>query len=169
MTKADGLTGQRTFLLTLFDEAFDKKAWHGPNLRGSLRQVSPEQAVWRPRPGRHNIAEILLHCAYWKYATRRRIRGDKRGSFPLKGSNWFAVPAKLSKQQWRDYVALIDAEHKALREAIMTAPDTQLFDGAGARRAPSAHLRGIVMHDLYHAGQVRVLKVLHKQATGGGR
>src|SRR5437879_1186142 len=39
------------FLLTLLDEAFDKRSWHGPNLRGAIRGVTAEQAAWRPRPG----------------------------------------------------------------------------------------------------------------------
>ncbi|NUQ50463.1 MAG: ATP-binding cassette domain-containing protein, partial [Phycisphaerae bacterium] len=38
--------------------------------------------------GQRMKCEIALHAAYWKYVTRRRLRGDKRGSFPLKGSNW---------------------------------------------------------------------------------
>ena len=156
---------QRAFLLDLIDEAFNAKAWHGPNLRGSTRQVSALQAVWRVRLGRRNIAEVVLHCAYWKYATRRRICGDKRGSFTLKGSNWFAVSAKLSKEQWRDYVGILDAEHKALREAIATAPDSQLLEGAGDKRKPAGHVYGIAMHDTYHAGQIRFTKVLHKQAA----
>ena len=76
-------------LLALVDEAFDRQAWHGPTLRGSLRGVTPAQAQWRPAPGRHNIRELTVHAAYWKYAVRRRLNGEKRGSFALKGSNWF--------------------------------------------------------------------------------
>ncbi len=166
MKKTEDLGGQRALLLRLVDEAYDKTAWHGPNLRSSVRRVSPQQAVWRPRPGRHSIAEVVVHCAYWKYAVRRRIRGDKRGSFPLKGSNWFTLPAKLSKQQWRDYVALLDAEHQALRETIATAPASRLSAGSGSRHQPAMHVYGVAMHDIYHAGQIRITKVLHKQATG---
>ncbi len=52
-------------LLGLIDQAFDQKAWHGTNLRGSLRGLTSRQALWRPAPGRHNIREIVLHAAYW--------------------------------------------------------------------------------------------------------
>ncbi|MHC4698293.1 MAG: DinB family protein [Planctomycetota bacterium] len=169
MKKTESRSGQRALLLRLVDEAFDKTAWHGPNLRGSIRQVSAQQAVWRPRAGRHNIAEVVLHCAYWKYAVRRRIRGDKRGSFPLKGSNWFTLPAKLSKTQWRDYVTLLDEEHRALRDAIATTPESRLLKNSGDKAEPAAHVYGIAMHDIYHAGQIRIAKVLHKQATGAGK
>ena len=79
-------------LLQMIDEAYDKKSWHGPNLRGGIRGLSPAMAAWRPAENRHSIAEIAVHAAYWKYTVRRRLRGEKRGSFPLKGSNWFPRP-----------------------------------------------------------------------------
>src|SRR5438874_523546 len=72
-------------LLDGLDEAFDRKSWHGTNLRGSVRGVAVKEALWRPGPGRHNIWELMLHAAYWKYVVRRRITGEKRGSFLLKG------------------------------------------------------------------------------------
>src|SRR6202022_3143178 len=81
-------------VLALLDEAYEKRAWHGPNLKQSLRGVSAKQAAWRPAPGRHNIWELAVHSAYWKYAVRRKIAGRKRGSFVLEGSNFFPRPAQ---------------------------------------------------------------------------
>ncbi len=168
MRSSERTSEQRALILRLIDEAYDRTAWHGPNLRGVIRRLSVEQAVWRPGPGRRNTAEIVVHCAYWKYAVRRRIRGDKRGSFPLKGSNWFALPAELTKEQWRDYAALLDDEHQALREAVAAAPWSRLSATVGNRRESAAYVYGIAMHDTYHAGQIRVLKALFKQATKVG-
>ena len=67
-------------LLTVIDQAYDRKSWHGTNLRGSIRGLSPEQAVWRPRPDRHSIQELVVHAAYWKYAAWRRLSQSKRGT-----------------------------------------------------------------------------------------
>jgi hypothetical protein len=75
-------------VLALLDEGYGKKTWHGPNLKQAIKGVTAQQAAWRPGPGRHNIWEVTLHAAYWKYAVRRRIEGGKRGSFVLKGSNF---------------------------------------------------------------------------------
>ena len=55
---------ERLFLLELLDEAFDKKSWHGPNLRGAIRGIDAAQAAWRPAGDRHNIWELTLHAAY---------------------------------------------------------------------------------------------------------
>ena len=43
-------------LLALVDEGFDRRSWHGTNLRGALRGVTPAQALWRPGRERHNIS-----------------------------------------------------------------------------------------------------------------
>src|SRR5438046_1864304 len=105
-------------LLRLIDQGYDQKAWHGPNLRGCIRRVEPAIAAWRPGKVRHNIWEIVVHAAYWKYAVRRRLLGEKRGAFPLKGSNWFARPISVSAELWKQDVALLDETHRALRQAI---------------------------------------------------
>src|SRR5262249_18403261 len=105
---------QLALLIRLLDEAYSRKAWHGPNLRGSIRRVGPGDAAWRPAPKRHCIAEIVSHAAYWKYAVRRQLAGAPRGSFPLKGSNWFAIAKTFDAAAWSECVRLLDDEHRAL-------------------------------------------------------
>jgi hypothetical protein len=156
-------------LLRLVDEAFDRKAWHGPTLRGSLRGVRAEQAAWRAAPQAHNIWELTVHAAYWKYAIRRALVGEKRVRFPLKGSNWFSRPAKehdsraKTNDAWRADLKLLREQHLLLRQTIAGVnPDA--LDRRLRGRATSAGflIRGIAAHDLYHAGQVGLLKRLYK-------
>jgi hypothetical protein len=150
-------------LLRLLDQAFDKKSWHGPNLRGSIRGLTAEQAGWRPRPGRHSIADVVAHTAYWKYAVRRKLRGDQRGSFGLKGSNWFRLPDPLTEADWRQLVELLTAEHWTLRAAVAAVDPVRLDRPIPPGRTRAVDLiQGIAAHDLYHAGQVQVLKRLQK-------
>src|ERR1700704_4885132 len=98
-------------LLTILDQAYDHRSWHGTNLRGSIRGLSPKQAAWRPAQGRHNIWELVVHSAYWKYAARRRLAGEARQSFPLKGSNWFKRPIETTPEAWASDLSLLDAMH----------------------------------------------------------
>jgi uncharacterized damage-inducible protein DinB len=144
------------WILTLLDEAYEKRTWHGPNLKQSIRGVTAKQAAWRPGPQRHNIWEETLHAAYWKYAIRRRIEGEKRGSFALKGSNFFARPekGKLSEAAWRADKSLLEREHRALRDAVTKVLQTPR--GAKLQR----QLYGVALHDIYHAGQIRLLRRL---------
>src|SRR5262249_28785764 len=112
------IAAEGRLLLRIIDEGYDKKAWHGPNLRGSLRGVGPELAAWRPGPGRRHTWEIAVPAASWKYAVRRRLLGEKRGSFPLEGSNWFPRPQALTLKAWRADLDLLEQTHRALRAAV---------------------------------------------------
>ncbi|MFZ0638365.1 MAG: DinB family protein [Candidatus Acidiferrales bacterium] len=154
-------------LLALIEEGFQKAAWHGPNLRSALRGVRAEEAAWRPGKNRHNIWEIAVHAAYWKYAVTRRIAGSKKREFAEKGGNWFARgEKKMSKAEaqksWARDLALLAKTHKELRSTIAS-----VRDGALDRPCRSSHqtvrrnLVGIAMHDVYHAGQIQVLRKLY--------
>ena len=158
---ADDPSPEIRLLLELIDQAYDRKAWHGTNLRGSLRGLGADDVLWRPGENRHNIAEQVLHASYWKYAARRRLTGAKRGSFPLKGSNWFPVADDLTPKEWSAHIALLDAEHGSFRETVSTLPPDRLSqplgDGAYTGRAL---ILGVASHDLYHAGQIQLIKRL---------
>ncbi len=148
-------------LLRLLDESYEKKAWQGPNLRGSLRGVTAKQAAWRPSPGRHNIWELVLHAAYWKYAVRRMLTRERRGAFPAKGSNWFARPAVPTEKAWRGDLALLDREHRRLRKAVASLSGSRLgTKPLGSKYATSNLVYGVASHDVYHTGQVQLMKRL---------
>jgi hypothetical protein len=148
-------------LLAQLDEAFDRRSWHGTNLRGSLRGMSAAKACARPAPGRHNAWEIAVHAAYWKYAAWRRLTGEKRGSFARAGSNWFASPAALTDAAWRQEVATLVGYHRRLRDAVARLSDDDLDRRTpGSRESIGRLVRGIAAHDLYHAGQIQLVKRL---------
>lgn len=104
-----------------------------------------------------------MHAAYWKYAVRRRLLGEKRGSFPRKGSNWFAAPVPLTEPAWQEAVALLEQEHRSLRQAIAALTPAGLdFTPPGSKRSNFALVSGIAAHDVYHAGQIQLVKRLVK-------
>jgi hypothetical protein len=148
-------------LLEILDQAFHRRGWHGTTLRGALRGVTPEQALWRPGPGRHNIWELTIHAAYWKYAVRRRLVGDVGASFERTPSNWPAIPDPPDLKAWRRDVGLLGAEHAKLRQVVsgLTAADLE-------RRSPKGvwtyaeEIHGVAAHDLYHTGQIQLIKRL---------
>ncbi len=151
-------------LLRSIDEAYDRRSWHGTNLRGSLRGLDARRASWRPARGRHNVWEIVLHAAYWKYVVRRRLTREKRGSFSLRGSNWFSSPAGPTEAGWKEALALLATEHRGLRPVIAGLASAGLR--SGSRQGPERLARGIAAHDLYHAGQIQLLKRLMPARRG---
>ena len=144
-------------LVDNLDEAFDRKAWHGPNLRNAIRGVTAAEASWRPGPRRHNIWELTLHAAYWKHVVRRKLTGAKRSAFALKGSNFFSRPVGEPQEvDWKADIAILDSEHRSLRTAVAALVSAS---------PPTLHLiRGAAAHDLYHAGQIRLLRRLQEDS-----
>jgi hypothetical protein len=157
-------------LLEIMDQAFDQKGWHGTTLRGALRGVTPAQALWRPGPDRHNVWELTVHAAYWKYAVRRRLAGEATGSFERKPSNWPDLPDPPDLKGWKRDIALLEAEHGKLRRVVSRLSPADL-----ERRSPKGvwtyaeEIHGIAAHDLYHTGQIQLIKRLMPAGTAAER
>lgn len=155
--KANKPASEIALVLRLIDEGYNRKSWHGTNLRGSIRGLPVAEAAWRVE--RHSIADLVVHCAYWKYTVRRRLTGEKRGSFPLKGSNWFKLADPLTVAAWRECVALLEDQHAQLRAAVAELSPGQLDKVESGRSVSIGMLvRGVAMHDVYHAGQIQMIK-----------
>lgn len=160
-------------LLRLVDEGYDHKAWHGPNLRGAVRRVDPVVAAFRPAPDRKTVWEHAVHCAYWKYVVTRRITGGKRGSFPVKGSNWFARPDPAVHPgdwaaAWAADLKLLDACHRGLRAVVEgLSPDELDVVPPNCKVTVVESVAGVAMHDVYHAGQIQLLKRLAVETERG--
>jgi hypothetical protein len=148
-------------LLEMMDQAFRAPAWHGTPLWGSLRGVTHQQALWRPAPGRHCIWELALHTAYWKCIVRRRLLRDPNISFPRPPSNWPSVPAEPGARAWREDRAMLEREHVLLIETVAAFDPARLARrGWRSKWTNIQHIYGIASHDLYHAGQIQLLKRL---------
>lgn len=147
-------------LLAALDEAYNRKSWHGPNLRGSLRGLPVEKVVLRPGPGRHNIWELALHCAYWKYAVWRQLAAPPKPAFPLKGSNFWSRE-QADPAAWKQDLRLLDQMHRQLRDAVAHVAQNQWqTKPAGSKYTLEFLVRGAAAHDLYHAGQIQLIKRL---------
>ncbi|MFN7958041.1 MAG: DinB family protein [Holophagaceae bacterium] len=147
-------------LLLALDQAYDRKSWHGSNLKGALRGLTADQAAQRPAPGRPSIQELVVHLAYWKYAVLRQIADLPRGTFPLKGSNWFSRP-QVSAAQWQADLALLDHMQAQLRKAVSGLTPAELDrPSAKARYRLRDLILGAAAHDLHHGGQIQLIKRL---------
>ena len=139
-------------LLESLDTAFDKRSWHGTTLDGAVRRVSAEQAARRV-PGRKCVWEQLLHAAYWKHRVLAKLSKD-RPRFPRKGSNWPPLPPEPTEAAWKTDVELLRDLHRRLRSAVAALPPERLD------RKTTWLIHGAAAHDLYHAGQIKLLRRL---------
>jgi uncharacterized damage-inducible protein DinB len=137
--------------------AFAGAAWHGPAVLELLGGVTPEQAAARPIPGAHTIWELVLHLGGAYRLVLRRLRGDQRPLTP--DEDWPTVGA-LTADDWRDAVATLRELNAEVRRALATFPAERLDERLVPDSPYTAHaqLIGLTQHDLYHAGQIALLK-----------
>ena len=145
-------------LLEILDGAFNGRNWNGPSLRGSLRGVAPKQAAWRPGPGRNSIWELVLHCAYWKHVVRGRLTGDA-GPFERSPANFPALP-KPTRAAWREDILLLEREHRLLRAVVAKLRPADLARRSQRHWRNEEQVHGVASHDVYHTGQIQLLKRL---------
>jgi DinB superfamily len=146
-------------LARILDEGYGPGAWHGADFKAALADVPSDLAFWRPSPGRHNIAEIAMHHAYYVHDVRGRLSGRDPGPFSLEGQDWFVV-SSASAIGWPAVLDTVEREQRALAAAVATA-GTSAALGAAERLDL---VLGITCHAVYHAGQVQLLKKLAEES-----
>lgn len=143
----------------LLQEGYGGEAWHGPDLKATLADVATELAFWRPAAGRHNIAEIALHHAYYAHSVRGRLSEKAPEPFVLQGEDWFPLPGP-DQLTWKEIVAAVDRQQQRLATLVADIEAGR----AGSRLSESerfALVLGITCHAVYHAGQIQLLKRLN--------
>jgi hypothetical protein len=139
-------------------EGYGPGAWHGPDLQTALADVTPALAYWRPAAGRHNIAEIAVHHAFYAHSVSGRL-GAALEPFALDGDDWFPISA-TGPLTWPQVLDLVERQQRQLADAIAA------IEGGRTASALSETERfdlilGITCHAVYHAGQVQLIKRLH--------
>ena len=144
-----------------FEREHAGEPWHGSPLTQILAGVTHEQAAWRPLPGGHSIWELVLHITAWKNEVRRRLTGAPAGE-PQEG-DWPPVK-ETSAQSWTETLERLDLAQRLLLSAVRDFPEPELLTPTNDPRAdalaPTYYelLHGLVQHDVYHAGQIALLK-----------
>ena len=147
-------------LLAALDQAYDHKSWHGTNLKGSLKGLTAAGAALRTASGRPSIHELVVHLAYWKYTVLRQLTNLPKGSFPLKGSNWFPRE-HATAAQWEADRTLLERMHQELRAAVASLKPGELDrPSAKAKYLKRDLILGAAAHDLHHGGQIQLIKRL---------
>jgi uncharacterized damage-inducible protein DinB len=137
--------------------------WHGSPLRAILEGIDAPRAAARPVPGAHSIWELVLHLTGWKNEVTRRLAGAV-ACMPVEG-DWPDI-GDPTEERWLAALARLEAAQEGLMAAVKTLPETRLYEPTNdTRSAPLGTgvsyyvlLHGIIQHDVYHAGQIALLK-----------
>jgi uncharacterized damage-inducible protein DinB len=151
-----GIASETARIADQLRRAFDGSAWHGPALLELLADVDPATAAAKPLPHVHSIWELVLHIGVWDAAGLRRLEGKKWQPTGLKN---FPRAAKATGTAWRRAIAETKRTHDSLVKTVSALPDLRLGDRVPGKRYDFYHLlHGIAQHELYHAGQIAILK-----------
>ena len=149
MTEAGGIADQ-------LRRAFYGAAWHGPSMLELLDDSDAATAAAHPISNVHSIWELLMHVAVWDQVALIRLAGTK--SQPT-GTDNFPLVLKPTEAAWRKVVAESKRAHDKLVKTVAGLPDSRLRDRVPGKRYDFYHmLHGIAQHELYHAGQIAILK-----------
>ena len=140
--------------------AFEGVAWHGDSLMETLRGVTAEHAARKPVANLHNIWEIVWHITFWEDVSRRRTEGEV---FSVEIEDGWKTITDASEAAWQKTLEDLQRGNELLREAILRLDDAQLKNKVeipGLEQAYTIYfmLHGVIQHDLYHTGQIALLK-----------
>ena len=137
--------------------ALEGEAWHGPSVLESLAGVSADEAAAHPIAGAHSIWELILHLTGDYGLVLRRLSGDGRQLTPEE--DWPPCPA-VTDENWRAAVQELTKLNQELRQAVRVFPEARLDEPLVSEVPYSAYTQfiGITQHNLYHAGQIALLK-----------
>ncbi len=142
-----------------FRRAFAGDAWHGDSLVEILKGVTAARAAARPIQNAHSIWELVLHIAAWDGAVRRRMTGV---AVKLSGKKNFPPVLDTSEAAWAKTLEHVRRVHDELVDAVERFPEKSLYQQVpGKKGVPYTFyymLHGVVQHELYHAGQIALLK-----------
>ena len=145
-------------ILDQLKRAYEGNAWHGPSVRELLDGVNAEQAHARPLGNGHTIYELVRHIAVWEDVGRRRLQGDPADVEISSPADW-PPPNDTSEEAWEQAKAALDRGHLELVEAISKVAESRLDEPVyEGKSSVYVTLHGVIQHDLYHAGQIAILK-----------
>jgi uncharacterized damage-inducible protein DinB len=145
-------------ILDQLKRAFEGPAWHGPSIKELLNGVTAAQAHQRPIADGHSIWELVHHIAVWEDVGRRRLEGDP-AEVPISSAEDWPPAGDVSETAWEKSKAALERSHEALVEAISRVPVSRLDEPILKEKSTVyVTLHGVVQHDLYHAGQIAILK-----------
>ena len=147
----------------VLQEGFGPGAWHGPDLKAALADVTAALAFWRPAAGRHNIAEIALHHAYYVRSVRAQLSGVQPEPFVVEGEDWFDAGDER-RLAWTSIQETVESEQARLR-AVVGDIEAGRLNATMTADECFALVLGITCHAVYHAGQIQLIKRLH-EASG---
>ena len=145
-------------------KALKGEPWYGPSWHAVLEGLSVKDAVRRPIPQGHSIGEVVLHVITWHEVATKRLAGGTPPQ-PTDEQDWPKVNFD-TEHEWQAATHRLFVTGAALADAIGALPDSRWDEQRPNNAGTWYHLGcGMLQHDLYHLGQVSLLKKAAEKAA----
>jgi hypothetical protein len=145
-------------LLQQYETVLHGDAWHGDAIWKILNGISAEAAAHRPLGDSHTIWEIVMHMTFWEAVGAKRLAGERAGLDEDEALNFPAMPV-ISEVNWRQTLERFRASNEEFGKALAKLEAARVDElTAAGKRTFYDEAHGVIQHDVYHAGQVALLK-----------
>lgn len=142
-----------------FNELFEGQPWHGASILESLQACEPELVNQKPSTAAHSIAEILQHQLSWRTFVIEKLRENKEYDIVLNSENDWAEQVYVHDQaDWHQMIEELKQSQLEIKKLLRNRKDEWLYNTTPGKNYTNLHmLKGLLYHDLYHLGQIRLL------------
>lgn len=142
----------------LLAQTYGGNPWHGSSISQILENVAARQATARPIPHGHTMAELVKHVTAWRIFALEKLRGNARYDIATPEEDW-PPTGTITEADWQRIIAALSASQGQLLEALSLVKDAKLLERVPGREYDFYFLiHGVIQHDLYHLGQMALLR-----------
>ena len=146
------------YYVTLFKENYQGDPWLGESFEVKLKDVNNSNAFHRPGKDIHSIGEIVAHIIYWRDSLLKHLEGDRGYKGSVKNSDNWPSPEQLEKEGWASLHKRLETSQKKIVSLLAKQPDSFLSEEYSAGASYAYLIQGIIDHDIYHLGQIGLVK-----------
>jgi uncharacterized damage-inducible protein DinB len=154
------MTSEINRIIGAIEGIYNGNPWFGNNLESSLQEIDAKRAAIVPEKLNHSIAEILKHMIAWRLFVIEKLKGNAEYEVWETDLDWVKI-TELTEETWQKMLTEFLANQKLLIETIVKKAE-QLLDNKVDGRSYNFRLllNGIIQHDIYHIGQISILRKL---------
>lgn len=144
-------------LKNLLNAGYHGGAWHGPSVLEATKNITPEEASFKT-PTVHTAAELIYHITSWRIFALKRLQGDSEYQIDTDKKNFGSAPKVDEFELETLLMELSLSQDELIRELDKIDNDFLKEIVPGSEYDYFTLINGIIHHDIYHSGQINILK-----------
>jgi len=152
--------------IELFSDTFDGEPSFAKSLMTVLNETPVESVYQKTAADTHSIYEIVSHVLAWRELFLNRLQGDSSVRIEMNSQqDWPPQPNDHSRENWDKLLNGFRTNQQELINTLEKMQDEQLEKPYHHSKVPSyVRIESYLHHEIYHIGQIALLKNIFKTA-----